>query len=208
MSYLSVIMWICIIVFAASALIALLDLSGLRKIEDKGKSKVLFTTLIIAVVGAGAAAFKENLNDGSSSAQANASSLASNSPNNNPVSTESSGSIKITNDDLLAMKGGDGVAVVSVQATNNCKAVYYWRFLPDNSSKEEKGSGELYEKYAIEKEDGNNHQLIDLNGKLSFKAGPYTVSWSCSDAESSHMYVNGGLKFGKLKNAKLETFKF
>lgn len=206
--YLDIIMWVCVVVFAFAALIALLDLSGLRPIKDKGKSKVLFTALIVAVVGIGVKTFQKNINTNESSPPVKVDSQNANLTTKKAVKERTNNSIKIENNDLLAVKGPEGIAVISVQAVNDCKASYTWRFLPLNSAVEQSGKGELYEKYAVEKEDGKNRHLIDLNGRLGFKVGPFNLNWSCSDALSSHLYGDGSFELGKLSNTAIESFRF
>lgn len=201
-------MWICIIVFAATALIALLDLAGVMKIEDKGKSKALFTTLIIAIAGVGATAFKENLNKEDSKNIGQATISEEISKQQEDIQPDSPSSIEISNQDLLAIKGKEGIAVASITAIKNCKAQYSWRFLPDKGVEEITGAGELYEKYAVEKETGNTRHLIDLNGKLKFSVGPYNLTWSCSSENSSWLSGDGILKLAKLSNESIESFQF
>ncbi len=211
LSYSSVIMWICVVIFAVTAVIAILDLSGLRKIEDKGKSKALFTTLIIAIAGASVTAFKDGLSN-KEETLSHPEVIEIPSENNQPTKTHSrtssDTSLKIGNNDLLAVKGEQGIAVVAIKALEGCKATYTWRFLPDGSSQEQKGVGSLYEKYAVEKEEESKKHLMDLNGKLSLDVGPYNLLWSCASDSASWVYRQEKVKLGRLSNTELATYKF
>ncbi|MBH0056264.1 hypothetical protein I6F65_04765 [Pseudoalteromonas sp. SWXJZ94C] len=123
-------------------------------------------------------------------------------------STQSNKSLLISNNDLLAVKGEEGIAVISIIAETGKKAKYTWRFMPSNGATEQNGIGDLYEKYAVARETDDSRYLIDLNGKLKFKAGPFYLKWSYSSDMNSWLYGDEKVELGKLPDTSIKQFSF
>ena len=97
-------------------------------------------------------------------------------------------SLRVSNGDLLAISGDQGIAVVALDHRQGCAADYQWRFKPQGGIHEQNGVGEVFEQYG---EAGDGTVVTDVGGQLYVRAGPFEVQWSCGGSDSGWVYRNG-----------------
>jgi len=213
---LKVVIWTCVIVFVVTALVTLLNTTGIWIIPNTEHADSLFNALQLEVAVISVAAFGLYLKNElkplpkvskdktpSEKAPKTLNKVEIPSPVTREIDSDIN-AINLKNTDLLAIKGESGIAVVKIENLPKGKANYNWRYKESDLSKESTGSGELYEQYG---KVNNNGFVEDVGGQLQLKVGPYKLEWSCSSGDCCWVYKQDGISLSIFEFTELDSFR-
>ncbi len=113
---------------------------------------------------------------------------------------------------MLVLSDEDGVAAIIFPTEIERGVKYKYRYLPIHG-KEERGEGEVFEKYRnLPGSKPGETQVVNDGGKLSIKAGALKVVWSAAQAGRGYIYYHPELIRVQIANAsdfeKLDLGRF
>jgi hypothetical protein len=214
---LKVVIWTCVCVFVVTALVTLLNMTGIWALPNPEHADSLFKALLLEIAVISVGSFGLYLkNELKSSPQNSQEKLHSENSAKTLVNEEltkpiinitepGTNSIKCKNTDLLAVKGRSGIAVVKIENKPKGKANYSWRYKENSSSKELSGIGELYEQYG---KININDFVEDVGGKLHLIVGPYKLEWSRGSDNSCWVYRQDDISLSIFDSIELDSFRF
>ena len=120
--------------------------------------------------------------------------------------------IELKEKEMLLLKSDKGIALLDFLdfADEESVSTYRWRFLPSGGGEEERGSGEVFERYTRRQRCGSSDQVIVKgNGsQTALQVGTFSLQWSYASFSTGWLYVDKiETKTSLLPDIEFEAYK-